>query len=100
MSRIVKLAAAAIALVLTAGVVGGVAYDRGRTDPRERSVRYDLSLGSPVAPAIAASVRGLTVRAQPSRYRLRLAPETVVEVAPRPTCHYLAWRATVGDDGR
>lgn len=100
MSRIVKLAAAAIAIALTAAIVGIVAYDRGRAAPRERSIRYDLSLKS-TAPVVPGSLRGLAVQVQPSRYRLRLAPNAVVELGPRPSCHYLTWRTIrAGSDGR
>jgi hypothetical protein len=99
MSHIVKLAAAAIAIALTAAIVGVAAYDRGRADPRERSVRYDLSLGSPV-PVVAGSVGGLALQGQSPRYRLRLAPNTVVDVDARPSCHYLAWRTISGTDSR
>jgi hypothetical protein len=93
MSRIVKLAAAAIAIALTAAIVGIAAYDGGRAAPRQRSVRYDPNLES-TAPAFAWSLRGPAVQAQPSRYRLRPAPNAVIELGPRPRCHYLTWRTT------
>jgi hypothetical protein len=99
MSNIVKLAAAAIAIALTAAIVGVAAYDLGRADPRERWVRYDLSLSSPV-PVVSGSVGSLTLQGQSPRYRLRLAPNTVVDVDPRPSCHYPAWRTISGSDSR
>ena len=99
MSRIVKLAAAAIAIALTAAIVGAVAYDRGRAAPRESSVRYHVSLKSP-APVVAANVRDLTAQAQSPGYRVRLAPNTVVEVSPRPSCHYVTWRAVTTRNAR
>jgi hypothetical protein len=96
MSRIVKLAAAAIAIALTAAVVGIVA---GHAAPRERSIRSDLSLKAP-APVVAGSVRGLPVQPQLPRYRLRLAPN-VVELGPGPNCPYLTWRTIkTGGDAR
>ena len=98
MSPIVKLAAAALALVLTAAVVGGVAYGRGRDD-RQRSARYELDLAS-AASLVAPGVRRLTVQAQSPRYRVRLAPDTVVEVAPGPSCHYVTWRTVRESEGR
>ena len=99
MSSIIKLAATAIAIALVAAIVG-IAYAQGPGAPRERSVRYDVSLAAP-APVVAGSVRGLIVQPQPPRYRLRLAPNTVVELPERPSCHYLAWRAIrTGSDAR
>ena len=100
MSSTVKLAAAAIAIALTAALVGIVAFDRGRADPREHSFRYALSLQSP-APVASGSVRGLSVQTQRTRYRVRLAPNSVVELGPRPSCHYLTWRTIrTGSDAR
>jgi hypothetical protein len=99
MSRILKLAAAAIAIALTAAIVGVAAYDQGRADPRERSVRYNLSLGSS-APIVARSVGGLTLQGQSPRYRLWLAPNAGVDLGPRPGCGYRAWRTISGSDSR
>ena len=98
MSYIAKLAAGATAIALTAGIVGGVADDRGRADP-QRSARYEPTLASPV-PLVAGNVGGLTVQAQSPRYRVRLAPDTVVDLGPRPSCHYVAWRTVRENDNR
>lgn len=77
MSRTIKLAAAAIALALTATIAAIVAYDRGRDASQERTVRYHVSL-EPQGPVVAGNVRGVvTVHAQSGHYRLNLAPNAL-----------------------
>ena len=99
MSRIVRLAAAVIAVALTATITAIVA-DTRRAAPQQRSDRYELSLDS-TPPNVIGSVRGATVQDQRVRYRLNLGGSTVIAVRPRPSCHYLTWQAaTRGTDGR
>jgi hypothetical protein len=99
MSRIVRLAAAATVIALTATITAIIAND-GRDAPQQRSDRYALSL-DPARPVITGSSRGATVQAQGARYRLNLAGNTVTAVGPRPTCHYVTWKAaTTATDQR
>jgi hypothetical protein len=100
MSRIIRLAAAALAIALTATIIAIVADDGGPAAPQQRTVRYAVTLDSR-APVVTGTVRGVTAQARPARYRLNIAPNTVVALDPRPGCHYVTWRATTtGRDAR
>jgi hypothetical protein len=71
MSRIIKLAAAAIAIALTATIIAIVADD-GRAAPQQRSIRYEVALDS----------------------RAPVVTGTVIALGRRPSCHNLTWRVT------
>jgi hypothetical protein len=83
MPHTIKLATAAIALLLTAAVVGAIAYDKGRTHSQQRTLRYDLSLASEPPVVTGQTRRGMTVTAQTFRYRVKANAKTVTNLAEK-----------------
>jgi hypothetical protein len=80
MPRTIKLATAAIALLLAASIVAIIAYDKGSASPHARTLTYNLNLDAKAAASSGKISSDLTVQPEAPRYRVHTTAKAAVDL--------------------